>query len=62
MRIVLMELSTDWVDYTVHFGVDVAGSLAVLYAQRYCHHRWHQFLIWFGLSILVTATTVNLVG
>jgi hypothetical protein len=57
-----MELSSEWVDYAVHFGVDVAGSLAVLYAQRFCQHRWHQFLIWFSLSVLVTLTTVNLVG
>lgn len=57
-----MDLSRDWVDYVAHFGIDVGGSLAVLYAQRFCHHRWHQFLIWFGLSILVTVTTVNLVG
>lgn len=57
-----MELSSDWIDYSVHFGVDVAGSLAVLYAQRFCHHLRHQLLIWLGLSVLVTVTTVNLVG
>ena len=57
-----MELSTDWYDYLVHFGVDVAGTLATLYAQRFCRHRHHQFLLWFALSVLVTVTTVNLVG
>ncbi len=63
MRIVLnLSLSSDWVDYAVHFAVDVCGTLATLYAQRYCHHRRHQFLIWFALSVLVTVTTVNLVG
>ena len=55
-------LSSDWVDYAVHFGVDVAGTLATLYAQRFCHHRRHQVLIWFALSVLVTVSTVNLVG
>ena len=54
--------SSDWVDYVVHFGIDVLGTLATLYAQRYCKHRIHQFLIWFGLSVLVTVATVNLVG
>ena len=58
----MLTLSRDWVDYAVHFGVDVCGTLATLYALRYCHHVWHQFLIWFGLSVLVTVVTVNLVG
>ena len=57
-----LAVSTNWVDYAVHFGVDVAGSLATLYAQRYCRHRIHQVLLWLALSLLVTVTTVNLVG
>lgn len=57
-----LALSTDWLDYGVHFLVDVLGSLGTLYAQRFCRHRWHQFLVWLGLAILVTVTTVNLVG
>ena len=66
MRIILAasvhDFSRDWVDYVVHFGIDVLGTLSTLYAQRYCKHRIHQFLVWFGLSVLVTITTVNLVG
>jgi hypothetical protein len=66
MRIILAlsvhDFSRDWVDYLVHFQIDVLGTLATLYAQRFCRHRVHQFLIWFALSILVTVTTVNLVG
>ncbi len=57
-----VHLATDWVDYAVHFGVDVLGTLATLYAQRYCQHRTHQVLVWLALSVLVTVTTVNLVG
>lgn len=56
------ELSTDWPDYAAHFAVDVLGTLATLYAQRFCRHRHHQVLVWLALSILVTVTTVNLVG
>ncbi len=66
MRIVLNELvvalSRDAGDYAVHFGVDVCGTLATLYAQRFCRHRHHQLLLWLALSLLVTVTTVNLVG
>ncbi|MBA3301404.1 MAG: hypothetical protein H0T15_05995 [Thermoleophilaceae bacterium] len=54
--------STDWLDYVVHFGLDVAGTLATLYAQNFCKHRWHQVTIWLALSLLITVTTVNLVG
>jgi hypothetical protein len=67
MRIILSALdvhqfSTDWLDYGVHFGIDVLATLATLYAQRFCRHRAHQFLVWLGLSAVVTVTTVNLVG
>jgi hypothetical protein len=55
-------LSNDWLDYVVHFGIDVLGTLATLYAQRFCRHRHHQILLWFALSVVVTVTTVNLVG
>jgi hypothetical protein len=57
-----LQLSTDPVDYGVHFFVDVLASGATLYARRFCHHAWHQFLLWLGLSLVVTGTTVNLVG
>ena len=56
------DLSTEWVDYAVHFGIDVLATLATLYAQRFCEHRWHQVLVWLALSLVVTFTTVNLVG
>lgn len=67
MRIVLSfldahDFSTDWFDYSVHFGIDVLATLATLYAQRFCHHPWHQFLVWLALSVVVTVSTVNLVG
>ncbi|HEX2044166.1 MAG TPA: hypothetical protein VHF23_00910 [Gaiellaceae bacterium] len=67
MRIVLSfvdahDFSTDWLDYSVHFGIDVLATLATLYAQRFCRHRLHQFLVWLALSAVVTVTTVNLVG
>jgi hypothetical protein len=52
----------NWVDYVVHFGIDVAGTLATLYAQRFVKAPWHQFLVWLSLSLLVTITTVNVVG
>ena len=43
MRIILAvsvhDFSSDWVDYVVHFGIDVLGTLATLYAQRFCKHR-----------------------
>ncbi|MBD0289709.1 MAG: hypothetical protein ICV74_00530 [Thermoleophilia bacterium] len=55
-------LSADWFAYGVHFGIDVLATMATLYAQRFCHHRWHQFLVWLVLSIVVTVSTVNVVG
>jgi hypothetical protein len=58
----MLALSTDWFDYGVHFGIDVLATMATLYAQRFCHHRTHQVLVWLALSVVVTVTTVNLVG
>ena len=54
--------STDLFDYGVHFAVDVLASIATLYAQRFCNHRWHQLAVWLSLSLVVTFTTINLVG
>ena len=62
MNVLALALSSDWADYGVHFAVDVAGGLGTLYAQRFCAHRWHQFLVWLALAVVVTVTTVNLVG
>ncbi len=55
-------LSADWFAYGAHFGIDVLATIATLYAQRFCQHRLHQFLVWFALSLVVTVSTVNLVG
>jgi hypothetical protein len=57
-----LELSSDWADYVAHFGIDVLATIATLYARSFCRHGWHQFLVWLGLSVVVTVTTVNLVG
>jgi hypothetical protein len=56
------ELASDWGDYAAHFAIDVLGTLATLYAQRFCKHLRHQIAVWFALSVLVTVSTVNLVG
>lgn len=57
-----LTLTTDVGKYVAHFGIDVLGTLATLYARSFCRHRWHQFLVWLALSLVVTVTTVNLVG
>jgi hypothetical protein len=46
----------------LHFLIDVLASLATLYAYRFCEHTWHRILVWLGLSLVVTFSTVNLVG
>jgi hypothetical protein len=48
--------------YVVHFTIDVAASLVTIYARQFCHHRWHQALVWLLGSIAVTVITVNAVG
>lgn len=58
----LATISGDWFAYVSHFLIDVMATLATLYAQRFCQHRWHQVLVWLGLSLVVTFTTVNLIG
>jgi hypothetical protein len=58
----LLAFSTDWAKYGAHFGIDILASLATLYARSFCMHRWHRVLVWLALSLVVTVTTVNLVG
>jgi hypothetical protein len=60
--VLILALSTDWADYGLHFLIDVLASLATLYAYRFCEHTWHRILVWLGLSLVVTFSTVNLVG
>lgn len=57
-----LALSTDWEKYVSHFGIDVMGTLATLYVQGFLTRRWQQFFAWLMLSLLVTVTTVNLIG
>jgi hypothetical protein len=59
---VLAALSTDFDKYVGHFIIDVLATLATLYAQRFFTRPSHRFLIWLLLSIVVTVSTVNLVG
>lgn len=54
--------SASWLDYVVHFGIDVLGTLATLWAQRFVKKTWAQFATWLVLSLIVTFSTVNLVG
>ena len=56
------DFSTDWLDYVVHFGLDVAGALTTLYVQRFLSKPWQQFVLWLLLTLFITFTTVNLVG
>ena len=62
IAVLAVELSRDWSDYALHFLIDVLGTVATLYAQRFCSHRWHQVLVWLALALVITVTTVNLVG
>ena len=48
--------------YFAHAFIDILGTLATLYAQRFCSHRWHQVLVWFILLIVVTVASVQLIG
>lgn len=50
------------IDYALHFILEATGGVGCACAQRFCHHRVHQFLVWMVFGIATTIVTVRLVG
>lgn len=46
-----LSLSPETGPSTPPFGIDLLATLVTLYAQRFCRHGWHQFLVWLALTL-----------
>jgi hypothetical protein len=52
-----------WLDYLVHFGLEVTGQAVLWLAYTHvCKKSWHRLAIWFVGTLLTTIITVHLVG
>lgn len=49
-------------DVSFHMVLEAIGAGVTYYAYNYCSHWRHRLLIWFGLALVFSIITVELVG
>jgi hypothetical protein len=53
---------THWLDILIHLGLDVSGGLSLKCAMGMCEHKRHQNLVWLLGCVLISISTVAMVG
>lgn len=53
---------THWIDVLLHLSLDLSGGITLRCAMGMCKHPHHQAFIWFLGAIIVSITTVALIG
>lgn len=51
-----------WVDVLLHLGLDLTGGLTLRCMVGMCKHKRHQLAAWVALSMIVSVSTVALIG
>lgn len=49
-------------DVGLHMLLEAIGGLILMYALGFCQHRRHQAVVWFGLALVFSFVTVQLIG
>lgn len=52
----------EWLDVLLHMGLEALGGIAVMVANRWCHHFWHQAVVYVLALFVFSVTTVSLIG
>lgn len=55
-------LAVHWVDVLLHLALDLSGGLTLKCAMGMCEHPRHQMAVWMLGAILISVSTVALVG
>lgn len=55
-------IAIHWMDILLHLGLDLSGGLTLRCAIGMCAHKRHQYLVWMMGAILVSISTVALIG
>lgn len=51
-----------WTDILLHLGLDLSGGFTLKCALGMCEHKHHQYAVWFAGSVLISVSTVALIG
>lgn len=55
-------LATHLLDVILHLGLDVTGGLTLRCAMGMCQHKRHQYIVWGIGCVLISLSTVALIG
>lgn len=55
-------LTIHWFDVLLHLGLDLTGGLTLKCAMGMCEHKRHQYIAWFVGSLLISLSTVIMIG
>lgn len=55
-------LAIHWLDVLLHLCLDVSGGVTLRCAMGVCEHKHHQMAVWLLGCILISVSTVALVG
>lgn len=51
-----------WLDILLHLGLDLTGGVTLKCAMGMCDHKRHQYTAWMIGSLLISLSTVALIG
>jgi len=55
-------LALHWTDVMLHLGLDVSGGLTLRCAMGMCDHPRHQAAVWMVGALVISVSTVALIG
>jgi hypothetical protein len=55
-------IMTHWLDVLLHLGLDLTGGFTLKCAIGMCNHPRHQYAVWITGAILLSISTVWLIG
>jgi hypothetical protein len=55
-------MAIHWTDVLLHLGLDLSGGFSLRCAMGMCDHKHHQYIAWGVGSMLLSISTVALVG
>lgn len=55
-------IAAHWIDVLLHLGLDLSGGVTLKCAMGMCKHPHHQLAVWIAGAMLVSISTVALIG
>ena len=55
-------IAMHWTDVLLHLGLDISGGISLRCAMGICEHKRHQYAAWMLGSLLISTSTVAVIG